>query len=220
MLRALSQPLPEGVELGARRTFAWVEGWPGWCWSGPGESEALTALAARASRYLPVVAAAGETLPASSVSNFAVTERLAGSMTTDFGAPGAVGAADAVVLLPAAGRRLAALLTAAGQLFDEVASAAPPVLRKGPRGGGRDRDQVVEHVLAADFGYARKLGLQFPAAARDRTAVAQLRAAVSRGRGSPDSLCPGPKGWPPRYSARRAAWHRLDHAGEIPDRSG
>jgi hypothetical protein len=30
---------------------------------------------------------------------------------------------------------------------------------------------------------------------------------------------PVPKGWPPRYAARRIAWHALDHAWEIEDRS-
>jgi len=29
----------------------------------------------------------------------------------------------------------------------------------------------------------------------------------------------GPKGWLPRYAARRIAWHVLDHAWEIEDRS-
>ncbi|MBV9355603.1 MAG: hypothetical protein JO023_08750, partial [Chloroflexi bacterium] len=28
------------------------------------------------------------------------------------------------------------------------------------------------------------------------------------------------KGWLPRYAARRIAWHVLDHAWEIQDRSG
>jgi hypothetical protein len=27
------------------------------------------------------------------------------------------------------------------------------------------------------------------------------------------------KGWPPRYAARRIAWHALDHAWEIEDKS-
>ena len=26
------------------------------------------------------------------------------------------------------------------------------------------------------------------------------------------------RGWPPRYAARRIAWHALDHAWEIEDR--
>ena len=33
----------------------------------------------------------------------------------------------------------------------------------------------------------------------------------------------GPRGgaiWPPRYFVRRTAWHALDHAWEIEDRSG
>jgi len=28
-----------------------------------------------------------------------------------------------------------------------------------------------------------------------------------------------PKGWPPRYAAARIAWHALDHAWEIEDKS-
>jgi hypothetical protein len=28
-----------------------------------------------------------------------------------------------------------------------------------------------------------------------------------------------PKGWPTRYAARRIAWHALDHAWEIEDKS-
>ncbi len=31
---------------------------------------------------------------------------------------------------------------------------------------------------------------------------------------------PGNTGWPGRYAARRIAWHALDHAWEIEDKSG
>ena len=40
-----------------------------------------------------------------------------------------------------------------------MAAAAPAQLRKGPRGGGRDTAQIIEHVLGAEAMYARKLGL-------------------------------------------------------------
>jgi len=156
-------------------------------------------LAAYAPRYLPVAVAAGEILPAGAVGEFAVEERLAGSTTTDFGAPGAIAAADLLSLSPEAGRRLAALLAATWDLFDRVATRAPAELRKGPRGGGRDRDQVIDHVRGADFVYARKLGLKFPALVADRSAVADLRAAVLGTLPAPASLNPGAQGWPPRY---------------------
>jgi hypothetical protein len=50
--------------------------------------------------------------------------------------------------------------TARWPTFDEIAAASPAELRKGPRGGGRDRDrdQLIGHVVGADTAYARKLG--------------------------------------------------------------
>jgi hypothetical protein len=100
-----------------------------------------------------------------------------------------------------------------------VVEKAPASLRKGPRGGGRDRDAIVEHVLGAETAYARKLGLRLQQpAAGDAVAVREHRNALVAG------LRAGTKGvtergWPARYAARRMAWHVLDHAWEIEDRS-
>jgi hypothetical protein len=106
-------------------------------------------------------------------------------------------------------------------VFDQVAAAAPAELRKGPRGGGRDRDKMVDHVLGAEAGYARKLGVKRPQPAiDDRAAIAALREALLEVLRAPsDGSPPVPKGWPPRYAARRIAWHVLDHAWEMQDRS-
>jgi hypothetical protein len=93
-----------------------------------------------------------------------------------------------------------------------VARTAPAGLRKGPRGGGRDRDEIADHVAAAELAYARKLGIRLGSdLAASRDAIAEVLAAPS------DSLAA--KGWPPRYTARRIAWHVLDHAWEIEDKS-
>jgi hypothetical protein len=69
--------------------------------------------------------------------------------------------------------------------------------------------------------YVRKLGLRFQQPAfGDARGVAEVRAAaldVLRA-----ARAPAPdldKGWPYRYAARRIAWHALDHAWEIEDRS-
>ena len=219
MISLMAQPLAVEVELGQRRTFAWAADWPGWCRSGRSETAALAALADYRPRYLPIAAAAGERLAAGSREGFAVIERLQGSMTTDFGAPGAIAASDALAMSSEDARRHAAFLVAAWEFFDQVVGAAPADLRTGPRGGGRDRDQIAEHVLGADVVYSRKLGLRTASSTSDRGAVAGLRAAVCRGLAQPDSLEPRAKGWPPRYYVRRAAWHLLDHAWEIEDRS-
>jgi hypothetical protein len=152
---------------------------------------------------------------------FTVTERLASPFGADFGAPTEIPDSDAAPAGDAAAQRMAALAVAAWEVFDEIAGAAPAQLRKGPRGGGRDLGKIVDHVLGADAAYARKLGVRHrQPAAGDTVAVAALRAEVRAVLASPSGGTPPvPKGWPPRYAARRIAWHALDHAWEIEDRS-
>ena len=112
-------------------------------------------------------------------------------------------------------------------LDEAAAAAAGATLRKGPRGGGRDLDAIVGHVVAAEASYVRRIGGSPPSVDKrnvrgvippERTAVREaLRRAVSDG--VPER---GPRGgamWVPRYFVRRAAWHVLDHAWEIQDRS-
>jgi hypothetical protein len=207
--------------VGERRAFASARDWPGWCRAGKGEDEALTALAEYVPRYAVVAAEAGLRLPPSSGDALEVVERLPGDATTDFGAPGAIAEGDAGDLTEAEAGRHADLLAAAWTVLDRVAAGAPATLRKGPRGGGRDRDAIVDHVLGAEAAYARKIGIAHQAPGRtDTEAVAALRNDIltafrNRRFGAP----PRSRAWPPRYAARRIAWHVLDHAWEIEDKS-
>ena len=98
----------------------------------------------------------------------------------------------------------------------------PPSLRKGPRGGGRDRDKVVEHVLAGRARLRPEHGPEAAGARPGRLGLGRVRcvtaiAAVLR-EPSDGSPIEGRK-WNRRYAARRVAWHVLDHAWEIEDRS-
>jgi hypothetical protein len=206
------------LEAGARKTFACAVDWPGWCRSGKGEEAALAALAEYADRYRAVVAAAGHRLPAAA---FRVVERVPGSGATDFGVPDAVAHCDVEPMTEALARRTADVVQASWDHFDRVAAAAPAELRKGPRGGGRDRDKIVEHVIGADLSYAKTLGIKAGKGAEsDPAAVAEVRAAVLDVlRSTTDGQPVRPKGWPTRYAARRIAWHALDHAWEIEDKS-
>ena len=205
------------LEVGKRRVFASAAEWPGWTRAGKDEKSALEALAAAAPRYADAAKAAR--IPFAPPSKFDVVERLPGDATTEFGAPGAIAKAESKRLTKREAGRLSALVAASWTVLDRVVEKAPASLRKGPRGGGRDRDKIVEHVLGAEAMYARKLGLrlQQPAGA-DATAVREFRNAIVAG------LRAGTKGvtergWPARYAARRMAWHVLDHAWEIEDRS-
>ncbi len=207
------------IEAGAKRTFACALDWPGWCRSGKGEEQALEALAAAAPRYALVAEAAGLAPPAGAVGDLEVVERLPGTATTDFGAPDREASGDSRPLDAEEAERLTALLKGSWTIFDGVVAGAPAELRKGPRGGGRDRDKIVAHVLAAEAGYASRLGLRLREPPwEDRAAVAAFREAILGGLGTPPAECGG-KRWPGRYAARRIAWHALDHAWEIEDRS-
>lgn len=209
------------IESGAKRTFACALEWPGWCRSGKNEAQALEALAAAAPRYAVVVAAAGLSLPTSAGNAFDVVERLPGSATTDFGAPGEIASRDTEPLNGQEAERLAGLVAASWRVFDQVVGRAPTELRKGPRGGGRDRDAIVAHVLGAEAAYARKLGIRLPPPSpEDLTAVTALRTALVDALSALSAEAAGvERGWPQRYAARRIAWHVLDHAWEIEDRS-
>ena len=206
-------------ELGRRRVFARALDWPGWCRSGRDEVAALDALAVTQPRYQLVAARAGLDFPAELAERLVVTERLPGDATTDFGAPGKIAEADKLPLAPAEALRRAELMAAAWAVFDQVVAAAPETLRKGPRGGGRDRDAIVAHVREAEWSYARKLGLRLPAPVNAAAAVAQQQAILEALCQPSDGTAGTGKAWPPRYATGRIAWHVLDHAWEIEDRT-
>jgi hypothetical protein len=210
------------LELGRKRTFACAVDWPGWARSAPrraamgdpdAETAALDALAAYLPRYAAVLAAAGIRGAGPSLDDLDVVQRLPGDATTDFGAPSTIPDVDREPLGDGEGGRLAARLDACWQTLDAVAAGAPAELRKGPRGGGRDRDAVVGHVTEAERNYLRTIGLRFGPG----TPPGQWRTALLDGlRGGTPALGGS---WPVRYVVRRAAWHVLDHAWEIEDRS-
>ncbi len=204
---------PVYLEVGSKRVFAGALDWPGWIRAGKDEALALEALAAAAERYGPVAGAAGFPLPAGAAASLKVVERVKGNATTDFGAPGPPAKADGEALTGLELERQLILLVAAWGALDKVVAGAPAGLRKGPRGGGRDRDQIVEHVLGAESAYASALGLKLRAPDPKRAAVAEFRAAIVAG------LTVGGGKWPARYAIRRIAWHALDHTWEIEDRS-
>ena len=121
----------------------------------------------------------------------------------------------------AAARRLVGLVTATWATFDEIAAASPAEMRKGPRGGGRDRDKLIDHVIGAETAYARKLGVKLKQPAIDDIgAIEELREAIAAVVSAPSDGSPVvPNGWTARYAARRIAWHVLEHAWEMQDRA-
>jgi len=221
--------VPIYLEVGTRRVFACSVDWPGWCRSGKGVEAAIETLAAYGPRYRAALLAGGVTGPGEAVS-FEVVEEVVSGTAADFGTLHAVPEIDRLPLAEAELSRLAGVVRATWTFFDAAVAGAPPSLRKGPRGGGRDRDAIAAHVVGAEVDYARRLGVSgFKASWEDPGSVASLRAAIAEaiaGGGGSGRSTEGAGGrarprtlWPPRTGARRVAWHVLDHAWEIEDKT-
>jgi hypothetical protein len=216
------------LEIGQKRVFAGALDWPGWCRSGRDEASALEALVHYAPRYAGVMRSArlGFKVPSDS-SAFVVREQLEGNATTDFGAPGLAPSWDAKPVEPTELRRLQKVLRACWRAFENtIETAAGKPLRTGPRGGGRQVEDIVHHVLDANEGYLNQVGWKLKRDQADRLAkqLAQVEQATLEALGASargEIPARGPRGgirWSPRYFVRRAAWHMLDHVWEIEDR--
>jgi hypothetical protein len=219
----MADAIPVYLEQGTKKVFACSIDFPGWCRSGKDDAAALEALADYAPRYAEVARLAEVAFPAPARvgERFEVIERVKGKGATDFGVPHEVTRSDAEPLTASQAARQVELMRVAWAVLDRVAEAAPAELRKGPRGGGRDRDKMLVHVLEAEAAYARKLGIKRPPPALDdEEAIGALRDELAETLGGASDGSPlVPKGWPPRYAMRRIAWHVLDHAWEMQDRS-
>ena len=211
------------VEATPKKAFASAVDWPGWSRSGKTEELALEALRAAAPRYAAVAREAGVPFAekADDADAYEVVEHSDGSAGTEFGIPYSITKLDGRHLTKAQAEREARLVEAAWTVLARVAASAPAQLRKGPRGGGRDRDKMVRHVIDADWAYAREIGIRIkqPDPPDDAT-VKELRAAMLDVLRQPTDGSPiADRKWTTRYAARRIAWHALDHAWEMEDRS-
>jgi hypothetical protein len=177
---------PIGLEIGSTWVFAAAVDWPGWSRRGKGEDAAIAALLEHADRYRWVAG------PGFRAGRSEVVGRVDGNATTNFGAPGVRGPWD----------------------DERLDAAAPTVLPRAPRGGGRDRDDMAEHVREAERSYARRVGVRVPPRTPWTEQRDKITAALMEERAGPATTA-----WPPRYFIRRSAWHVLDHAWEMEDKS-
>lgn len=194
------------LELGQRWVFASAVDWPGWSRRGKGEDGALESLQDYRDRYSEAVGAA---VPAGTLDVIGRIPSRAGM--ADFGAPGAVGPWDREPITVEELARQLALLEASWAHLDDVARVSPEELRKGPRGGGRDRQAMLDHVREAERAYAPKVGCRVP----PRTPWDVQRTMILAGL----QVAPADSAWPVPYTIRRLAWHILDHAWEMQDRA-
>jgi hypothetical protein len=209
------------VEQGKKKAVAVALDWPGWNRSAKSEAEALQVLAAYRPRYAKVAKLAGLAGTFRAAGEIAVVERLPGSGMTDFyGLSYRSTRAEHEPMSDVECKRRIALLRASWTYFDDVASRVSAELRKGPRGGGRDRDRIVRHANGAEIDeFAKRVGVNTPLDARERPddlrAHREAFCAAIRdynARGAPART------WTVQFVIRHSAYHMLDHAWEMEDR--
>jgi hypothetical protein len=205
-----------------KRVVACAFDWSGWDRSAKTEEDALRVLADYRPRYARVAALAGLADAFGATGELTVVERREGNGMTDwYGVSGMPAKPELEPMSDAECERKIALLRACWTYFDDVASRVSPELRKGPRGGGRERDEIVRHTNGAEiYEHATKVGVRTPLEARGDPAAlrahreefcAAIREFNARGPSAG-------KWWTVQFLIRRCAWHMLDHAWEMEDR--
>jgi hypothetical protein len=217
-IRVVLETGPKG-----KRVVAVAPDWPGLERGAKTSEAAIERLLVYIPRYVKVAQLAGmeaEFTVITTVITVDVVEQYPGVGSTDFwGISFAFSAIDRQEMSSAALERELTLMRACWAFLDEVRSRVSAELQQGPRGGGRDRDRVVRHVVNTERDWAKKLGARVPddtpltdeglAAHRDAYCSA-IRAFHAQGKMA--------RTWPLRYLIRHTAYHTLDHAWEMEDR--
>ncbi len=211
------------MELGRKKPVAVAVAfdWPGWERSGKSEEDALRALDTYRARYARVAELAGIGEEFSGIGEPVVVERIEGIGMTDFyGLSMRPAGPEQEQMSDAASERKIALLRACWSYFDDVASRVSVELRKGPRGGGRDRDRIIQHVNNVETGdFALKVGVVTPPEAwRDPGALQAYRDAFCDAIREHNARGVAARNWTVQFVIRHSAYHLLDHAWEMEDR--
>jgi hypothetical protein len=118
-------------------------------------------------------------------------------------------------------RRLT-LLQAAWKQFDTTAARVSPEMRAGPRGGGRNRDHIIRHVLRVErLDFAKQVGIVLaddPELTLDQLRdhrAAYLDAMRDYNAGK---VAKKMRSWTLPFLIRHSAFHTLDHAWEMEDK--
>jgi hypothetical protein len=210
------------LEIGpkGKRVVAVAPDWPGLERGAKTEEAAIERLRSYFPRYAKVATLAGLEAEFAADSEVDVIERYPGTGSTDFwGVSFAFSDIDRQAMSSAELERELTLMRACWAFFDDVRARVSAELRKGPRGGGRDRDRIVRHTFGAELDWSKGLEVRTPLdemltneglrAHRDayRNAILALHA-----QGKPA------RAWPLRYLIRHTAYHTLDHAWEMEDK--
>jgi hypothetical protein len=210
------------LEIGpkGKKVVAVAPDWPGLARGGKTKEEAIEWLRSYMPRYAQVTKLAKMDAEFAAIRKLSVVEEYPGTGSTDFwGISFAFSSIDRQGMSRNELERELTLMQACWAFFDSVRRRVSAELRKGPRGGGRDRDRIVRHVFANEQDWAKGLGVLTPDDAMltgkglkaHRTAYCHaIRDYHSQGKLAGK--------WPLRYLIRHTAFHTMDHAWEMEDK--
>jgi hypothetical protein len=219
-----AHPVRTVIERGpkGKRSVAFSVDWPGWSRGAKTSDLALETLESYRERYRPIADLAGMAADFAAAGSLEIVEDRIGTGSTDFwGISFAPSATEQEPMSEAELERGITLLRACWAYFDGVAARVSPVLRKGPRGGGRDRDRIISHTVRVESeNFARQVGLQIPdegalapgALQPYREAYVVAMHAYNAGEGK------RMRSWTLPFLIRHSAFHTLDHAWEMEDK--
>jgi hypothetical protein len=218
-------PVRTVIERGPKekRSVAFSIDWPGWSRGARTAELALETLEAYRERYRPVVSLAGMERDFDAAGPLEIVEDRVGTGSTDFwGISFSPSTAEQGQMDERALERGITLLRACWAFFDGVAARVSPEMRKGPRGGGRDRDRIIRHTIRTESeDFAKQVGIRVPEGAaltpaalhqHRETYVAAMRAY------NDDKVTRRMRSWTLAFLIRHSAYHTLDHTWEMEDK--
>jgi hypothetical protein len=213
------------LEIGpkGKKVAAVAPDWPGLSRGAKAGEEAVERLRAYIPRYAKVAKLAGMGAAFDNIKDIDVVEQYPGTGSTDFwGISFAFSSIDKQGMSADELAHELRLLQACWAFFDEVRGRVSAEMRKGPRGGGRDRDHIVRHVLANEQDWAKGIGVLTPddAMMSDEGLETHRNAYCQAIREYHSQVKWAGKmaKWPLRYLIRHTAFHTMDHAGEMEDK--
>ena len=183
--------------------------------------DAIDTLQSYLPRYVEVAKLAGSDAEFAAIINVDVVEQYQGTGSTDFwGISFAFSSIDGQQMSSKELERELALMKACWTFFDDVRGRVSAEMKKGPRGGGRDRDRIVRHVVGVEQDWAKKVGVHTPedAVVTDGRGLKEYRDAYCRANRTFHSEGKTARTWPLRYLIRHTAYHTMDHAWEMEDK--
>jgi hypothetical protein len=217
-------PVRMVIERGTKgnRAVAFAVDWPGWSRGAKTPEQAVELLESYRERYRPVAVLAGMGESFDREGRLETIEDKIGTGSTDFWGISYAPAAVEVEPMSADDLdRKITLLKACWDYFDGVAASVSAEMRKGPRGGGRDRDLIIRHTIRTESeDFAKKVGLRIPEEAaltpkglrsHRKTYVEAMRV-YNTGEGK------RMRSWNLPFLIRHSAYHVMDHAWEMEDK--